>query len=236
MSELRHCLWSDLLVRAYGWKHCRRIAISLARRLEGGDFYSATLREILEKYHGVRVGAYSYGRALDPGAFPSGVSVGRFVSIASTVKVFLRNHPLERLSLHPFFYSKVLGFMREDSVAHGTLEIGHDAWLGDNSMIMPGCNRVGIGAVVGAGAVVTRDVPDFAIVGGNPARIIRYRFSPDLRQLILASRWWEKPVNEIVPMMKHMMEPLSSVAGQHPLLANQPVYAEIASEPRCLAS
>jgi acetyltransferase-like isoleucine patch superfamily enzyme len=193
--------------------------LSLVRRLEGGEFYSATLRDILEKYHGVRVGAYSYGDCLVPGAFPAGVTVGRYVSVAENVKIFLRNHPLERLSLHPFFYNRQLGFLQEDSVALGSFEIGHDAWIGAGATFTPGCKRVGLGAAVGAGAVVTKDVPDFAIVGGNPARILRYRFSDAVQEVIRESRWWEKPIGEIAKVMESMLRPVSLEEGQHhPLL------------------
>ena len=103
----------------------------------------------------------------------------------------------------------------------GSLEIGHDAWLGQGAIITPGCKRIGTGAVVGAGAIVTKDVPDFAVVGGNPARIIRYRFSADLQELILTSRWWEKSVDEIAPLMQHMNQPLSLATLNHPLLGNE---------------
>ncbi len=220
-SELRRCSLSPWLVRAFAHRGFRRVSISLARRLEGGEFYSGTLRDIFEKYFQVKIGAYSYGQCFIPGAFPAGVTVGRYVSIALNVKVYLRNHPLERLSLHPFFYSKHFGFVQEDSVPIGSLEIGHDAWLGQGAIITPGCKRVGIGAVVGAGAIVTKDVPNFAVVGGNPARIIRYRFSEELQDLILMSRWWEKSVDEITPLMQHMNQPLSLASLNHPLLANE---------------
>jgi virginiamycin A acetyltransferase len=220
-SDLRRCALSPLLVRAFAWRGFRRVSLRLARNLEGGEFYSATLRDIFEKYFGVKIGAYSYGQCFIPGAFPAGVTVGRYVSIALNVKIYLRNHPLERLSLHPFFYSKHFGFVQEDSVPVGSLEIGHDAWLGQGAIITPGCKRIGNGAVVGAGAIVTKDVPDFAVVGGNPARIIRYRFSEELQELILMSRWWEKSVDEIAPIMQHMNEPLSLATLNHPLLGNE---------------
>jgi acetyltransferase-like isoleucine patch superfamily enzyme len=188
-------------------------------RLEGGDLYSSSLRQILEKYHGVKAGAYSYGEGLIPGAFPPGVTIGRYVSIASGVRVFLRNHPLERLSLHPFFYNRRLGFLKEDSIAGGTLEIGHDAWLGERAIITPGCARIGTGAVVGAGAVVTKDVPDFGIVAGNPARLIRYRFPENTREIILASRWWELSVEQVAKHMPEMTKSVGDEPWQHPLLS-----------------
>jgi virginiamycin A acetyltransferase len=233
MQELRHSILSPAIRVAYRLSQLRQICLKLLQGLEGGDMYSATLRDILETHCGVRAGAYSYGEGLIPGTFPPGVTIGRYVSIAAGVRVFLRNHPLDRLSMHPFFYNKRLHFLRDDSIVSGTLQIGHDAWVGERAIITPGCSRIGIGAVVGAGAVVTKDIPDFAVVAGNPARLIRYRFPKQTRELILASRWWERPVEECAEFMSEMTEPLGDDPWRHPLLrwAIRSVAAEAVGEP-----
>ncbi len=220
MNGLRVSRFSGLLRRFYGFRPLRRLCLSLARRLEGGEMRSRTLREILAAYHGVEVGAYSYGPCTTPGLFPGGVAVGRYVSIARDVKVFLRDHPLDRLSTHPFFYNASLGLVAEDTVPFGRLDIGHDSWIGAGSVITAGCRRIGIGAVVGAGAVVTADVPDFAIVAGVPARILRYRFDRATRAAVLASEWWLRPVEECAAHLAAMVEP---AVVSHPLLAGSKV-------------
>jgi len=209
-DALRRSVIGPALFSAYRWHRFRRLCVSLLLRLEGGQFYSLTVRQILGHYYGVEVGAYSYGECMEPGSWPRGVTVGRYVSVARGVRVFLRDKPLERLSLHPFFYNAHLGWVPEDGVPFGRLEIGHDAWLGANAIITSKCHRIGIGAVVGAGAVVTRDVPDFAIVAGNPARILRYRFPEDLRQRILESRWRERSIEECSRSLDAMTRPLST--------------------------
>lgn len=170
---------------------------ALASRLEGGPMRSATLRKMLTRDWYVHLGAHSYGPCCEPGRWPPSVSVGRYVSVGPGVAVYTQNHPLDRLSTHPYFYDARCGVVDRELVEPGLLRIEHDAWIGCNAVILPGCRRIGIGAVVGAGAVVTRDVPDFSIVGGVPAKFLRYRFEESLRQQILNSQWWEKSLEEL---------------------------------------
>jgi len=197
----------------------RTVALKLALKVEGNQFYSLTGRWILASHYGVRIGAYSYGDCFVPGIFPSGVNIGRYVSIGPGVRVFMRNHPLDRLSTHPFFYNSQLDWVTHDMIDSGFLEIGHDAWIGAGATILRGCSKIGVGAVVGAGSVVTRNVPDFAIAAGNPARIIRMRFAPETCHLILASCWWEKSVAECAMHLSAMAERINDIP-HHPLLHN----------------
>jgi virginiamycin A acetyltransferase len=194
-----------------------RLALELALRLEGGAFRSATARELVAR-HGVEVGPYSYGACLRLGGLPSGVTVGRYVSMATQVGVFRRNHPTERLSMHPAFYNPAVGLLDDDDLPSAPLVIGHDAWVAHQAVVLPGCTRIGIGAVVGAGAVVTDDVPDFAIVTGNPARVRRLRFPDDVCAAVLDSRWWELPVERLLARLPAMREPLGAGWASHPLL------------------
>ena len=219
-GELRRCRLSRLLITAYAMLPARAKHSACRRCMawEGGPFFTGTVRDLLSVHHGVHVGAYSYGPFLEPGAFPSGVRVGRYVSCAFGVRVVLHNHPTDRLSMHPIFYDAQRGFVHGDHVEHGTLEIGHDAWIGTNAIILAGCKRIGIGAIIGAGAVVTKDIPDFAVAVGVPARIIRYRFDAATQELVIRSRWWERTVQECVAVMPSMIAPLGNSAQIHPLL------------------
>jgi virginiamycin A acetyltransferase len=216
--ELHRSLLSPILLAACKLGIVRRLALKLALRLERGPFYTATAREIMIQHYGVNIGAYSYGECFVPTAFPAGVSIGRYVSVGPEVRVYLRNHPADRLSLHPFFYNHNLGFVKQDTIPMGELMIEHDAWIGARVIITPGCSRIGLGAVIGAGAVVTKNVPDFAVMVGNPAKLIRLRFSEEVCELLRASRWWERPLIECVRHLKHMVSPLGREPSLHPLL------------------
>lgn len=111
------------------------------------------------------------------------VEIGRYCSIANLCTIGAQQHPLDRLSTYP---SRPRGDERKTV-------IGHDVWIGCNSVIMSGVT-IGIGAVIGAGSVVTKDISPYAIAYGSPARIKRYRFEPDEIAILLKSKWWELPI------------------------------------------
>lgn len=125
----------------------------------------------------------------------SATDIGHFCSIANQVVIGGGRHPVEWAGMSPVFYEgrdsvtkKFSTFERPEPMR---TSIGSDVWIGYRAIIMQGVT-VGHGAVVGAGSVVTRDVPPYAIVAGSPARLIRYRFEEQLREALLASRWWDR--------------------------------------------
>lgn len=165
--------------------------LSATAALEGGQFYSVTLRRVLSRWFGVEVGPYSYGSLLEPGRADAGTVIGAYVSIGPNVRRFGAGHPLDSLSLHPFWYKPSLGFVGPDAdVPRKPIEICDDSWIGANVTILPNCSRIGVGAVVGAGSVVTKDVPDFAIAVGNPARIVGWRLDDRTREALLRRKPW----------------------------------------------
>lgn len=119
--------------------------------------------------------------------------IGGFCSIANGVIVGGARHPIEYVSTSPVFLSHKdsvkTKFARHPYRFVRTTTIGSDVWIGDRAMVKMGVN-VGHGAIVGMGAVVTKDVEPYSIVGGNPARHIRYRFAPDVVKELLVSEWW----------------------------------------------
>ncbi len=126
--------------------------------------------------------------------------VGRFCSIADGLLVLRQNHPVDFVCQHPLFYLHAFGILAGDllpPVEANPLVIGHDVWIGARVTILPQCRCIGNGAIVAAGAVVTKDVPPFTIVGGNPARVIRTRFSPEAEAIVAASQWWLEPLERI---------------------------------------
>ena len=88
------------------------------------------------------------------------------------------------------------------------LVIGNDVWIGHNAIILPSVSNIGDGAVIGAGSVVTKDVPPFAVVAGNPAKIILYRFSEEKIREIMKSPWWGKDINELKNEFDSFLLPL----------------------------
>jgi len=165
--------------------------------MEGGQYFSHTLRDIFSNYHGIHVGMYTYGGIFSPHNINPKTTVGRYGSFASTVFIFNRNHPMERLSQHAFFYNTKFGYIDQDDVEFAPIEIGHDVWIGEHSIILPKVNHIGTGSVIAAGSVVTKDVPSYTVVGGNPARILKDRFPPKIKDEILKSEWWKRDIDDL---------------------------------------
>ncbi len=127
--------------------------------------------------------------------------IGKFCSIASGVKINLPNHPINFVSTHPIFYSNTYTKLNKIEISKfnesNRVAIGNDVWIGENSIILTGI-KIGNGAVIASGAIVTKDVPDYAVVGGVPAKLIKYRFSKEEISLLLTNKWWNLPLNIIL--------------------------------------
>ena len=157
---------------------------------------SRFLRRYFAARHDIVIGNYTFG-AFDRWRMSAGTRIGRYGSIAESARIVDANHPMDALSTHPCFYLQAWGLIDADRVAATPIVVEDDVWLGHNSIVLPGCKHIGRGAVVGAGAVVTKDVLPYAIMAGVPARIVRFRFAPDVIAAIERTRWWEHDVAEL---------------------------------------
>lgn len=192
-------LFLRFLLELYGVERrsVRNTVLSLIRRFDGGELYSQVLRELFSRYHGVDIGLYTHGGCFCPGRFDKKTAIGRYSSMANTAVAFNRNHPLHYKSIHAFFFNPKLKICRNDVLEYIPLNIGNDVWVGHNAIIMPNVRTIGDGAIIAAGAVVNKDVPPYGIVVGNPARVVRYRFSDKIIQELISSRWWAKPIEDL---------------------------------------
>lgn len=155
--------------------------------IEVGDYsYYSSFDQIED--HAAAIAPYLY-----PGA-PERLRIRRFCQIAPGVTFITSsaNHPMGGLSTFPFavFNPATMGAYRAEIAARGDTVVGNDVWLGFESVVMPGV-RIGHGVIVAARAVVTSDVPDYAIIAGNPGRVVRLRFAPEIVARLLELRWWD---------------------------------------------
>lgn len=196
---IRRCLDHDVRIEpevSAGLLAPRYLAIESPARLRRG-IYDIDL-----------IGAFSYFGA-NSMFYHVGV-IGRFCSIAANIQAGHADHPTHFLSTHPIFQadpawteSASAFFARNDAAIcksreqrhtldlerFGKIQIGNDVWIGDGVFIRRGV-QIGDGAVIGARSVITRDVPPYAVVGGAPAKIIRYRFEPEIIEELLDLQWW----------------------------------------------
>lgn len=159
---------------------------------QGGQKSSALIRERSSRNHKVNVEMYTYGSCFDPSFNIGGeVHIGRYTSFGPNVHYFGANHAMTHASMSPYFYQKSWGGVKVKDVERHKLEVGNDCWIGYGTVITCNCHKIGNGAVIGAGSIVTKDVEPYSIVAGNPARVIRYRFDADTIAALEKSKWWE---------------------------------------------
>jgi virginiamycin A acetyltransferase len=157
--------------------------------IEIGDFTYANDFDPPADWAG-RLAPYLY-----PGA-PERLVIGRFGQIAHGVRFITAsaNHAMDGLTTYPFpiFAPDRMLAWRDSVTGLPDTVVGHDVWIGHGALILPGA-RIGSGVIVGAGAVVAGQVPDYAVVAGNPARVLRLRFDPETIARLMALSWWDHP-------------------------------------------
>lgn len=160
---------------------------------------------------GWEIGDHSYGAEGSPIVIEekyARLRIGKYCSIAREVLMILGNHRSDTVTTYPFkdisFAWPEAADATNDHSTKGDIVIGNDVWIGARANIMSGVT-IGSGAVIAAAAVVTKDVPPYAIVGGNPARVIKYRFPEKTIERLLAIAWWDWPEALIRERMQLLM-------------------------------
>ena len=184
----------------------------LLRKLRGAAIKNASIHKTSK----IEAGSQIVNTLMDKHSFCgydceiSNCEIGSFTSIANGVVIGGGMHPIDWVGTSPVFYegrdsvsAKFSEFQREGVK---TTLIGHDVWIGRNALIKQGVT-IGNGAVIGMGSVVTKDVAPYAIVGGNPAKLIRYRFPEEIVSKLIASEWWELDENDLKKFAKDITHP-----------------------------
>lgn len=163
----------------------------------------------LIKEFGFEIGDHSYGMPIVKyGTKDTPLKIGKYCSFGENIKIYLGgNHNMNRVTTYPFgTFKKVWGLdknINETALSKGGVTIGNDVWVADGATIMSGIT-IENGAVIATNSVVTKDVPAYAVVAGNPAKIVKYRFDEQTIEKLLASNWWNLPddkIKQLIPLL-----------------------------------
>lgn len=159
--------------------------------------------EFRKRYPNFHMGKSTYGipvvRQWDKDAT---LFIGAYCSIARNVQIFLGgNHRTDWVTNYPFpaFYFEAR-HIKNFRTSRGDVVIGNDVWLCENCTILSGV-KIGHGAVIASGAVISRDVEPYAVMAGNPAKLVRWRFDEETRMALLKAAWWDWPEQEVLSVV-----------------------------------
>lgn len=194
-------VWNRLVLKSRG-KAVRNSIIQKSAKIESGS-------QVINSH----IGKYSFCgydcKILN-------CDIGHFCSLADRVVIGGARHPFEWVSTSPVFYqgrdSIKKKFYENERPEELRTSIGSDVWIGEGVYVKSGVT-IGVGAVIGMGSVVTKDVQPYAIVAGNPARLIRFRFIPEVITALLQSEWWNLSDEELQKYSKFITKPIEFIAN-----------------------
>ena len=196
-----------MLRRLYYWLHSiyinvftKDVRVSLSARIKPTAVFGKHIKIGAKTWFSGSIGDYSYiGENCELSA-----DIGKFCSISPNVRVVSGTHPVQFVSTSPVFFSDqkqcgytfskssvVMETLKVDSNRNISIKVGNDVWIGDSVLIKGGVT-IGDGAVIAMGAVVTSDIPPYAVYGGVPAHLIKYRFPERIRTDLQKMEWWNK--------------------------------------------
>ncbi|MFU2316642.1 CatB-related O-acetyltransferase [Rahnella sp. PCH160] len=167
------------------------------------------LKEQIKKLNW-KIGDHTYGNPKILEAKYASLTIGKFCSIADDVIIILANHKVDLVTTYPFatlkkFWPSMKSLNLNDHYSNGDVTIGNDVWIGHSVKIMSGVT-IGNGVVIAANSVVTKNIPDYGMVGGTPAKIIRYRFNEEVVNQLMLIEWWDWEDEKIDEALPYMMK------------------------------
>ena len=186
-------------------KYMRKILGVYYSKKEKGVFRSRTLRKLYKECREIDAGEMSYGWNTDEINGP--LLIGRYCSFGPGVRRIQINHPSSGITTHPCWFNPTVGWVNRDFRTNTKLEIGNDVWIGANVIILPSVKKIGNGSIIGAGAVCTKDIGDYEVWGGVPARFIKMRFDKNICKSLNESKWWDKSEDELEGLLPFFESP-----------------------------
>lgn len=199
-------------------------------RLEGNNNFWGNVSNLCS------IGCFSYSSS----NLGYGVKIGRYCSLASNIKLIGAEHFTDWVSTSPHFYEKDHHDLNPNDINHiartkQKLNIGNDVWIGADVVIKSGIN-IGHGAIIASNSVITKDVPPYAIVGGAPAKIIKYRFTEEIIEKLMDLRWWRFQKDDLKGLMANKpQEFISSLYEKILLNKINEYHPEIITKEKILA-